>query len=216
MGIPQHSINAGRAVPNARDHGQEVIFEAGGAITAGALVYSSASSGGRPTVTVADDDAFRASSDSSLWVAIHAAASGQQVRCAKYRVLYNVDTSAGALGGAVYLSDTGGWSHAAGTVRKRVGTFLADSATVGVVELAPQASFASETVGGIFVSAEITGSGSGQSTAHGLGRIPSKALAVVSDNAGTGVAWTAAPGSHTNANAIFTVTNSVKYYIIAF
>jgi hypothetical protein len=214
MGIPQHSLNPGRAVPNSRDHGQEVLFEAGGTIAANDLVYSSASSAGRPTVQRADDDAFRASSDGSLWVALHAASSGQQVRCTKYRVLYNVDTSAGAVGGAVYLSDLGAWSHAAGTVRKRVGTILADSATVGVVELAPQASFASETVGGIFVSAEIAGSGGAQSTAHGLGRVPTAAFVVYTDTDGNAIAHTA--GTHTNANCIFTVSSGNNYRIVAF
>lgn len=215
MGIPQHSLNPGRAVPSARDHGQEVLFEAGGAITADAIVYSSAASSGRATVVVADDDSSRAASEGSLWVAIHAAASGQQVRCAKYRILNNVDTSSGAVGGSVYLSDDGGWSHAPGTYRVRVGTFLADHASTGTVELAPQASYASETLGGVFASAEVTGSGSLQSTAHGLGRIPSVAFAVVSDNSGTGVRWTVVPGTHTTTNAIFNVTSSVKYYIIA-
>lgn len=216
MGIPQHSLNPGRAVPNARDHGQEMLFEAGGAITADAIVYSSAASSGRATVVVADDDSSRAASEGSLWVAIHAAASGQQVRCSKYRILNNVNTSAGAVGGSVYLSDDGGWSHTPGDVRVRIGTIISDHASTGAVELAPQASYASETVGGIFVSAEITADGSAQGTAHGLGRIPSKALAVVSDNIGTGVHWTVAPGTHTTTNAVFTVTGSVKYYIIAF
>jgi len=215
MGIPQHSLNPGRAVPNARDHGQEMLFEAAGTITADALVYSSADSSGRAVVTVADDDA-RSTAEGSLWVALHAAAAGQQVRCASYRILSNVDASSGAVGGAVYLSDDGGWSHTAGTVRRRVGTFLDISATLGVVELAPQASFGSETLGGVFFSAEVTGTGSLQSTAHGLGRVPSVAFAVVSDNSGTGVQWTVVPGTHTATNAIFNVVSSVKYYIIAF
>ena len=169
MGIPQHSLNPGRAVPGARDHGQEVLFEAAGTITADALVYSSADSSGRAVVTVADDD-VRSTAEGSLWVAIHAAAAGQQVRCASYRILSKVNASSGAVGGAVYLSDDGGWSHAAGTVRRRVGTFLDISATVGVVELAPQASFGSETLGGVFFSAEISAAGDGSAvdTAHGL------------------------------------------------
>ena len=109
MGIPQHSLNPGRAVPNARDHGQEMLFEAAGTITADALVYSSADSSGRAVVSVADDDSSRAAAEGSLWVALHAAVAGQQVRCASYRILSNVNASSGAVGGAVYLSDDGGW-----------------------------------------------------------------------------------------------------------
>lgn len=215
MGIPQHSLNPGRAVPSARDHGQEVLFEAGGTITADALVYSSAASSGRATVVVADDDSSRAASEGSLWVAIHAAASGQQVRCAKYRILNNVNTSSGAVGGSVYLSDDGGWSHAPGTYRVRVGTFLADHASTGVVELAPQASYASETVGGIFFSAEIAGnSGVATGTAHGLGRVPSVAFVVYTDLDGAAVAHLA--GTHTLTEAIFTVTSGNNYRIVAF
>ena len=215
MGIPQHSINPGRAVPNARDHGQEMLFEAAGTITADALVYSSADSSGRAVVSVADDDSSRAAAEGSLWVALHAAAAGQQVRCASYRILSNVNASSGAVGGSVYLSDDGGWSHAPGDVRVRVGTFLDNSATTGVVELAPQASFASETVGGIFVSAEITANGSAQSTAHGLGRVPTAAFVVYTDTDGSAITHTA--GTHTTTNAIFTVSNTnTKYIVIAF
>ena len=215
MGIPQHSLNPGRAVPNSRDHGQEMLFEAAGTITADALVYSSADSSGRAVVSVADDDSSRAAAEGSLWVALHAATAGQQVRCSKYRILSNVDASSGTVGGSVYLSDDGGWSHTPGTYRVRVGTFLDNSASTGVVELAPQASFASETLGGIFVSDEITANGSAQSTAHGLGRVPTAAFVVYTDTDGNAITHTA--GTHTTTNAIFTVSNTnTKYIVIAF
>ena len=213
MGIPQHSINAGRAVPNSRDHGQEMLFEAGGAITADAIVYSSAASSGRATVVVADDDSSRAASEGSLWVACHAAASGQQVRCSKYRILNNVNTSAGAVGGSVYLSDDGGWSHTPGDVRVRIGTIISDHASTGAVELAPQASYASETVGGIFVSDEITG-GAEVETDHGLGRVPTAAFVVFTEL--TDAAHDVAAGVHTVTKAIFTCSSGSKYRVIAF
>ena len=214
MGIPQHSINPGRAVPNSRDHGQEMLFEAAGTITADALVYSSADSSGRAVVSVADDDSSRAAAEGSLWVALHAAAAGQQVRCASYRILSNVNASAGSVGGAAYLSDDGGWSASAGTYRRRVGTILDNSATTGVVELAPQASFGSETLGGVFVSAEIAGNdGVATSTAHGLGRTPSVAFVVYTDTDGGAIAHTA--GTHTSTNCIFTVSSGNNYRIIA-
>ena len=222
MGIPQHSLNPGRAVPNSRDHGQEMLFEAAGTITADALVFSSADSSGRAVVTMADDDASRASADGALWVAIHAAAAGQQVRCASYRILSNVDASSGAVGGAVYLSDLGGWSHTAGTVRKRVGTFLDISATLGVVELAPQASFSSETLAGAFISSEQTGDGSLQTIAHLLGRAPTTIIPILtatkdSDTSGANTAVLGTGGSASDAtNVKITVTNTAKYIVIAF
>ena len=215
MGIPQHSLNPGRAVPNARDHGQEMLFEAAGTITADALVYSSADSSGRAVVSVADDDSSRAAAEGSLWVALHAAAAGQQVRCAKYRILSNVNASSGAVGGAVYLSDDGGWSHTAGTVRKRVGTFLDISSTAGVVELAPQASFSSETLAGAFISSEQTGNGSLQSIAHGLGRVPTTIIPI--QVTGTLSAVLGTSGDASDATSVkITVTNTAKYHVIAF
>ena len=218
MGIPQHSLNPGRAVPNSRDHGQEMLFEAAGTITADALVYSSADSSGRAVVCVADDDSSRASADGALWVALHAAAAGQQVRCSKYRILSNVNASSGAVGGAVYLSDDGGWSATAGTVRKRVGTFLDNSATTGVVELAPQASFSSETLSGAFISSEQTGSGSLQSIAHGLGRVPTTIIPILTTTAsGANSAVLGTSGDASDAtNVKITVTNTAKYIVIAF
>ena len=214
MGIPQHSINPGRAVPNARDHGQEMLFEAAGTITADALVYSSADSSGRAVVSVADDDSSRAAAEGSLWVALHAAAAGQQVRCASYRILSNVNASAGSVGGAAYLSDDGGWSASAGTYRRRVGTILDNSATTGVVELAPQASFGSETLGGVFFSAEISADSGGAAvaTAHGLGRIPSVAFIVYTDIIAGAIAH---PLAKDATNVTVTVEASNKYHIIA-
>jgi len=216
MGIPQHSLNAGRAVPDSRDHGQEVLFEVatGQTIVAGDLVYSSADSSGRAIVSQADASA-RSTSNSSAWVAIHGAAAGAQVRCAKFRILKDVNTSAGSAGGAVYLSDTaGGWSATPGTVRVRVGTILKSDATTGVVELMPQATFNTEALGGIFVSGEISGDGTAQSTAHGLGFIPSVAFVVYTDLDGLPVVHTA--GTHTTTNVIFTVTSGNSYRAIAF
>ena len=217
MGIPQHSLNPGRAVPNARDHGQEMLFEAAGTITADALVYSSADSSGRAVVSVADDDA-RSTADGALWIALHAAAAGQQVRCAKYRILSNVNASSGAVGGAVYLSDDGGWSHAAGTYRRRIGTFLDNSATTGVVELAPQASFSSETLAGAFISSEQTANGSLQSIAHGLGRVPTTIIPIftaTASGANTAVLGTSSDASDATSVKL-TVTNTAKYIVIAF
>ena len=65
-----------------------------------------------------------------------------------------------------------------------------------------------------FLSAEITGNGSAQSTAHGLATVPTLVFAVPSDI--TGGAFTVAYGTHTTTNAIVTVTNGEKYRVVAF
>lgn len=65
-----------------------------------------------------------------------------------------------------------------------------------------------------FLSAEITGDGSAQSTAHGLATVPTLVFAVPSDI--TGGAFAVAYGTHTSTNAIVTVTTGEKYRVVAF
>ncbi len=68
---------------------------------------------------------------------------------------------------------------------------------------------------GVFVSDEVTGNGSSQNTAHGLGSTPSKVVAYPTEFA-SNVAVDIAEGTHTSTNAVLTVTSGVKYRIIAF
>ena len=65
-----------------------------------------------------------------------------------------------------------------------------------------------------FLSAEITGDGSAQSTAHSLATVPTLVFAIPSDI--TGGAFAVAYGTHTTTNAIATVTTGEKYRIVAF
>lgn len=68
----------------------------------------------------------------------------------------------------------------------------------------------------IFVSAEITGDGTAQSTAHGLGRVPDLVFVVPTDTAPATVGvYTATEGTHTADNVIVTVTNLKKYKVVA-
>lgn len=67
--------------------------------------------------------------------------------------------------------------------------------------------------GAMFLSNEITGTGSSQNTAHGLGAAPTIAFAVLTQHAG---ASTLVYGSHDGTNCVFTVTSGDKYRIIAF
>lgn len=67
---------------------------------------------------------------------------------------------------------------------------------------------------GLFRSAEITGNGSAQNTAHGLGSTPSLVFVVPSDL--TGGAFAVAYGTHDATNCVTTVTTGEKYRIVAF
>lgn len=70
----------------------------------------------------------------------------------------------------------------------------------------------------IFVSAEITGNGAAQSTPHSLGATPRAVIVSVSElpDAAAETGFDVAEGVHDATNAIVTVTNTVKYKIIAF
>ncbi len=69
--------------------------------------------------------------------------------------------------------------------------------------------------GGIVVSDEITGNGSAQNFAHGLGVTPSKVFVVFTDlTPSTAGSVAATEGTHTSTNAIVTVTNGKKYRVV--
>lgn len=61
------------------------------------------------------------------------------------------------------------------------------------------------------LSAEITGNGASQNTAHGLGAVPWGAVGIISEYASGAI--DVAPGAHTATNSVFTVTSGVKYYV---
>ena len=67
----------------------------------------------------------------------------------------------------------------------------------------------------IFVSSEQTGNGSAQNVAHGLGVAPSKVL-IAPTEFGASVAVDIAEGTHTSTNVVCTVSNGVKYKVLAF
>ena len=67
----------------------------------------------------------------------------------------------------------------------------------------------------IFVSPEQTGNGSAQNVAHGLGVAPSKVL-IAPTEFGANVAVDVAEGTHTTTNVVCTVSNGVKYKVLAF
>jgi len=73
----------------------------------------------------------------------------------------------------------------------------------------------------VFLSTEVTATGSAQSTAHGLGVVPSLCIAIpTAGHNGSGSIGTQMPqftyGAHTSTNAIFTAEAGAKYRIVAF
>lgn len=68
----------------------------------------------------------------------------------------------------------------------------------------------------VFLSAAVTGTGAAQNTAHGLGVVPDLVFAIPDDlNVATIGQYTVTTGAHTSTNAIFTVTTSKVYRVIA-
>jgi len=66
----------------------------------------------------------------------------------------------------------------------------------------------------IFVSADLVGTGSAQTFAHGLGATPTKTIIGVI-NFGASVAVDIVEGTHTSTNCVVTCTSGVKYKILA-
>lgn len=72
----------------------------------------------------------------------------------------------------------------------------------------------------MFLSGNITGTGSAVNTAHGLGAVPTITVAIpVRGHNGAGAAGTQMPqltaGTHTSTNAIFTAEAGAQYVVLA-
>ncbi|MDI7269669.1 MAG: hypothetical protein QME96_16905, partial [Myxococcota bacterium] len=119
--IQQKSIEPAHLVTSTpKNYGNEYICIAGGAIAANDIVVPNGTTGAHVRVVQADTDAA-ATSRNFLLVAMHAAASGQQVRCSPITAHVTLNTAASAVGAPVYLSSTAG------------GITLTEPATGGVV-----------------------------------------------------------------------------------
>lgn len=70
--------------------------------------------------------------------------------------------------------------------------------------------------GALFLSAEVTGTGSAQNVAHGLGVVPSKVLVSFTElAAGLAAGADVAEGTHTTTNVVLTVTSGLKFKVLA-
>jgi predicted RecA/RadA family phage recombinase len=76
---------------------------------------------------------------------------------------------------------------------------------------------ASPAAGGRFKSTELTGTGSSQNVAHGLGVVPSLVIFYPSDTAPSTLgSYTLTEGVHTSTNLLVTVTSGKKFFAVAF
>lgn len=68
---------------------------------------------------------------------------------------------------------------------------------------------------GVFVSGVITGNGSAQSTAHGLGVTPSMVLVSIVGQPLLFLGGDVTAGTHTSTNCVVTAPSGIKYQILA-
>lgn len=123
--LPQTAIKAAISASIASDPGlanaTARVMVAELAIAAYDIVYESGESGGLTQVSPADADAI-VSIQPPLYVAQHAAAVGQEVRCHPGPVTVPLDTTGRAVGDLVYVSNTaGGKGFTAGTYPQPIG-----------------------------------------------------------------------------------------------
>ena len=69
----------------------------------------------------------------------------------------------------------------------------------------------------VFKSVELTGTGSAQNVAHGLGAAPGLVMVYPTNtSAATEGVYVVSEGSHTSTNVVVTVTSGKKYRVVAF
>jgi hypothetical protein len=164
---------------------QVETFLAGGTIAAGDAVVFDLSKTGADKVLYVVE-ATAATKALIVGIALTAASAGQQVDVVVSGYVDAADVATGVTAGAQ----------------------LSGSATAGRLGLAPGSA--------VFFSAVQTGTGAPQNIAHGLGVIPELVFAIPEDlNVATIGAYTVVNGTHTSTNAIFTVTTSKTYRVVA-
>lgn len=158
--------------------------------------------------------------EKAIGIALNAAGIGQGVSYAQSGRFYGFDLSGLAYGALVYLSDTAGALADAPSTTNSVPVGrvvpLSNTDLTKVLEL--NFSITPPAFNGIFISSEQTGTGSSQNVAHGLGVVPNKVFVSVTElpDAAAETGFDVALGSHTSTNVVLTVTNTVKFMVLAF
>lgn len=138
--MQQSSISPGRLNTTGpdRNQGKGWLGYAAGTNAAGDIVYQSGMYGNALAFTKAGADLGIIHSG-PLFVAVHAGVANAPLRVVSHYMLNGINTnSAVAAGDPVFLSDTdGSWSLTPGTSKRRIGTVVVKSATVGSILLCP-------------------------------------------------------------------------------
>lgn len=136
MSIQQRELAPGHLlVGQSRNTGKEWIAVAGETLIAGQIVCCSG-------VNEAHVQVLKAASDVAtkrqppLFMAMHGASAGDQVRVTEFNVLTNVNTSGGGVGAPIFLTEAalaGGWTRTAPATAVQVGVILVVDASAGSV-----------------------------------------------------------------------------------
>jgi hypothetical protein len=175
---------------NTMNRGQVETFLAGGTIALGeAVALDLTQTGANKALYVVEAPASAGAI--VVGVALAAATAGQTVNVVVSGYVDVADVETGvAAGQALYVGATAG----------RFAAFK-NAAT---------------STQAVFISAPVTGTGAAQNTAHGLGVVPDLVFAIPDDlNVATVGQYTVVTGVHTSTNAIFTVTLSKTYRVVA-
>jgi len=209
------TVTATRIAPVFPDEAEIFDMVAAAAITAGQAIYQD--SNGK--AAVADANAG-SSKEKFRGIALNAAGIGQAVSVLKKGHIYGF-TLSGAYDSLVYLSDTAGALADAPSTTNSVPVgrvvALSDSSLTKILYI--DAAWVRPSIANlVFVSSEQTGNGSAQNVAHGLGVVPSKVLISVTElpDAAAETGFDVAEGAHDATNVVATVTNTVKYKVLAF
>lgn len=208
------TVTAAQVAPVFTDEAEIYDMIAAVAITAGQAVYQNTAG----KAALADANAG-SGAELLVGIALNAAGAGQAVSVLKRGALAGYTLSGVAYGGTVYLSDTAGAladapsttkSIAVGKVQSMSNSDLTKVLYVETAWVRPSAPAY------IFVSTEQTGTGSAQNVAHGLGVIPNQVLVSFTElPAGLAGGADVAEGSHTTTNVVLTVTNGLKFKVLA-
>lgn len=117
----------------------------------------------------------------------------------------------------MYVVDDATVDDTAGSTNKVIAGSLIEfiSTTEGWIYIPPFGTGAQNKPN--FVSAEQTGTGSSQNVAHNLGVIPAHVAVIVTElpDAAAETGFDVAQGAHTSTNVVVTVTNTVKFQVLA-
>jgi hypothetical protein len=198
---------------SAIDESYDII--AGVAVTAGQVIFQN----GSGKAALADANAG-SGAERAIGLALRTKGAGQGLTYLIRGRVYGFDLSGLAYGAQVYLSDTAGAISDTPSTTNSVAIGrvvpLSDSDITKVLEVS-FATVRGSSSSNTFVSTEQTGTGSAQNIAHGLGVIPRAVVVVPTDlTPATLGSYVVTEGSHTNVNAIVTVTTSKKFKVLAF